>query len=88
MVDTDLSHINSTGRISNEDAILLLKPISIAEIEKAVRYANPHKAPRPDGFNAYVFKVCWSIVDNDVCEAIMDFLRSGILLNQLKVAKE
>lgn len=58
-----------------------------AEIEKAVQWADPCKAPGPDGFNAHFYKVCWPIVAKDASDAIQDFfLHSGKLLRQVKNA--
>lgn len=70
-----------TGKVSTEEAESLLKPVSIAEIKNSVLYANPHKAPSPDGFNAHLYKVCWPIIGADVCMAIQDFFCSGSLLS-------
>lgn len=52
---------------------MLLRPVNIGEIEEVARCANPNRVPRPDGFNAHFYKMCWPIIGNDVCEAIMDF---------------
>jgi len=34
---------------------------------------NPNKAPGPDGFSVGFFHKVWSIVGEDVIEAIMEF---------------
>lgn len=64
-----------------EDALSLSCPITQEEIEFAVKNANPNKAPGPDGFNAHFYKVCWSIIGADICDAFQDFFQTGLLLN-------
>ncbi|XXG82782.1 hypothetical protein AAC387_Pa10g0673 [Persea americana] len=54
----DLSHITPHGVLTDGDALDLMRPVTIAEIEDVVKSANPNKAPGPDGFNAHFFKVC------------------------------
>lgn len=49
-----------------------------------VKLANPNKAPGSDGFNSHFFKVRWPVVGKDVCEAVIDFFRSGKMLQQIK----
>lgn len=73
VVNSDISHIIQNWQVLSEVVDILVRPISIREIEEAIRCDNPHKVPRRDGFNAHIFKVCQSIVGNDVCGAILDF---------------
>lgn len=63
---------------------MLLKPVTVSEIEEAIKNANPNKAPGPDGFDAHFFKVCWPIIGKDVCDSIIDFFKHGSMLKQLK----
>lgn len=83
-IEQDLSLPNPFGRLNDENVAKLLEPISIEEIEYALKIANPNKAPGLDGFNAHFFKICWSIIGREVGSAIMEFFRRGPLLNQLK----
>ncbi|XXG82825.1 hypothetical protein AAC387_Pa10g0712 [Persea americana] len=80
----DLSHITPHGVLTDGDALALMRPVTVAEIEDVVKSANPHKALGPDGFNAHFFKVCWPIIGKDVCVSIMDFFTHGSMLKQLK----
>ena len=66
----NLSHIIPHGYVTEEDALNLMKPVTIFEIEEVIKAANPNKAPTPDGFNAHFFKVCWPIIGKDVCASI------------------
>ena len=47
----------------------LFLPYSRAEVEKALSQINPHKAPRPEGLNAFFFQKHWDIISDDVCAA-------------------
>ncbi|KAJ8622058.1 hypothetical protein MRB53_030587 [Persea americana] len=53
----DLSHITPHGVLTDGDALALMRPVTVAEIEDVVKSANPNKAPGPDGFTAHFFKV-------------------------------
>lgn len=46
----DLSHVTPHGYVTEEDALLLMKPVTISEIEEVIKGANPNKAPGPDRF--------------------------------------
>lgn len=75
-IEEDLSLPNPFGRLNVKDVAKLLKPVSIEEIEYALKIANPHKAQDPNGFNAHFFKFCWPILGKEVSSAIMEFFRA------------
>jgi hypothetical protein len=53
------------------------------EIRKVVFAMNKQKAPRPDGFSAGFFQKAWSIVGEDVSDAILEFFQTGRLLHRV-----
>ena len=40
------------------------------------------KAPGPDGFTDHFFKKAWSIVGEEVCQAVKSFFQSSSLLKE------
>ena len=54
----------------------LLAPFRKEEIEDAVFQMGPHKAPRPDGYEACFYHKYWSVIGEEVSEAILNFLNS------------
>lgn len=48
-----------------------------------MQHLNPNRAPGVDGFNGAFYKSAWGIIDEDLLEAINNFLRSSKLLNQV-----
>ena len=76
----DLSKILLHGVLTNEEALSLMTPVTISEIEDVIKAANSNKAPGLDGFNAHFFKVSWPIISKDVCASITDFFKHGSML--------
>lgn len=77
----NLSQVTPHGVVTEEDALSLMNPVTISEIENVIKAANPNKALGPDGFNALF---CWPIIGKDVCASITDFFKHGSMLKQLK----
>lgn len=55
---SDLLHIPIIGKLNEEDASHIYKPIEISKIELSMKSYSPCKPPGLDGFNAHYFKVC------------------------------
>lgn len=60
------------------------RPMENIEVEEAIKFSSPNKAPGPNGFNAHFYKICWPIIGKDVIKAIKDFFHNGNLLQQVK----
>ncbi|XP_074297176.1 uncharacterized protein LOC141627869 [Silene latifolia] len=72
------------GPVCNTDHhTILLAPVTKKEIKDAIFSIPNHKAPGPDGFSSAFFKDSWSVIGDEVCDAILDFFQSGKLLQQL-----
>ncbi|KAL2934657.1 hypothetical protein RDABS01_017776 [Bienertia sinuspersici] len=52
------------------------------EIKEAMFSISSNKAPGLDGYNSHFFKSTWSIIGEDVCQAVRDFFRTGKLLKE------
>ncbi|CAH9104768.1 unnamed protein product, partial [Cuscuta epithymum] len=61
----------------------LLAPITDKEIKEALFDIGDNKALGPDGFSSAFFKANWSVVGNDMVQAIKEFFRTGKLLKQI-----
>ncbi|GKC77883.1 RNA-directed DNA polymerase, eukaryota, reverse transcriptase zinc-binding domain protein [Tanacetum coccineum] len=78
-----LSYELFTTKLSEEEASKMVKPISNAEIKKAMFSIDDNKAPGPDGYSARFLKKAWHIVGNDVCIAVKEFFSTGKILGEL-----
>jgi hypothetical protein len=71
--------------VQQHDLHMLDTPIFEEEVWNTNRLLHSDKAPRPDGFTGQFYKVCWSIIKEDIMTAVLtvwrrDF-RNLILLN-------
>ncbi|XP_020259105.1 uncharacterized protein LOC109835548 [Asparagus officinalis] len=69
--------------LDDSQASSLIASITNEEIRNAIFSMPDNKAPGPDGYNATFFKSSWSIVGDEVTQAIADFFRTGKLLDML-----
>ncbi|KAJ6889558.1 hypothetical protein NC652_030338 [Populus alba x Populus x berolinensis] len=77
------------GTISASSASTMLLPISNAEIKTTLFSIPDNKAPGPDGYNAFFFKTCWSIIGDDFIAATRYFFTHNTLprcVNATRVA--
>lgn len=71
------------NKVSDLDSACMFQDVSKEEIKIAMFDIDDDKAPGHDGYSSKFFKAAWSIVGNEVCEAIRDFFRYGKLLGEL-----
>eukprot|EP00253_Pinus_taeda_P003668 PITA_03668 len=55
-----------TKLVTREDNFNLNRPVTVEEIEEAMKEMQNGKAPGLDGFNVDFFKACWKIVKQDI----------------------
>lgn len=73
--------------VTDQQAELLTLEFSNKEIKEAFFSIPGSKAPGPDGFNSTFFKKSWSIIGDEVCEAVRDFFLHGKLLKQVNCTR-
>nr|GEV68591.1 hypothetical protein [Tanacetum cinerariifolium] len=79
---------DDTGLIHEGDQIpqLFLKHFEVflgTSQKNAIFDIDGFKAPGPDGFTADFFKKDWGIIGNDICKAVRELFKNGIMLGQL-----
>ncbi|KAL0297855.1 UNVERIFIED_CONTAM: hypothetical protein Sangu_3176000 [Sesamum angustifolium] len=81
----NLDHLQPYAKhlISEDEAEQLIAPIQRHEIKAALFDINEDSAPGPDGFSSCFYKATWTVVGEDVCQAVMEFFNHGRLLKQL-----
>ncbi|KAL0350114.1 UNVERIFIED_CONTAM: hypothetical protein Sradi_4160600 [Sesamum radiatum] len=79
----DNAVFNRGPKLSSELALELCRVVTPEEVKQAIFHISDNKAPGPDGYSACFFKRAWHIVGDQVCTAVLDFIRSSRLLRQL-----
>ncbi|KAL0437766.1 UNVERIFIED_CONTAM: hypothetical protein Sradi_0484500 [Sesamum radiatum] len=69
--------------LTEDEACLLIIPVTEDEVKLAIFNIDETKAPGPDGYSCAFFKAAWPIVGGEVTRAIIEFFRTGRLLRQL-----
>lgn len=54
----DLSHFSTTGKLNSEEASSLGRHLEVDEVLRSIKEGTHHKAPGPDRFNSFFYKVC------------------------------
>lgn len=60
----------------------LTTPITVEEIQVALKSIKGNKSPGPDGYNSSFYQENWDIVGSDFVAAISQFFHSGFLLKE------
>ena len=68
---------------TTKDTKILDRPITMDEVQTMVFNMSPDKSPRPDGFQAFFFKKCWDILEEDLWRAIEASRNGGSLLAEI-----
>ena len=70
-------------KISSDMLNILSSEFSADEVQMTLFQMRPTKAPGQDGMNALFYQKFWHIIGNDVTNAALDFLNTGIMLLEL-----
>ncbi|XP_020240887.1 uncharacterized protein LOC109819544 [Asparagus officinalis] len=79
----DMNVIKLGPCLSDSQANLLQRAVSKEEIKEAIFSMSDNRAPGPDGYGACFFKSAWSIVGDEITQAVEEFFTSGKLLGTL-----
>lgn len=55
-----------------QQQIELLRPFADKELKDAMFHIDSNKSPGPDGFGSGFYKAAWSIVGQDIIEAVLE----------------
>ena len=55
---------------------MLLRPFLREEVEVAIKQMKPISAPGPDGMPPLFYQTFWSLIDEDICSAVLDCLNN------------
>lgn len=70
----------SLKQLTSGEAKILLKKISLAEVELALKQFPSNKAHGNEGFNMGFFKQMWDVIKLDISALLIDFLKKDICL--------
>ncbi|GJR51139.1 RNA-directed DNA polymerase, eukaryota, reverse transcriptase zinc-binding domain protein [Tanacetum coccineum] len=71
------------NKLTSEEALKMVRPISDSEIKNAMFEIKDSKAPGPDGYTSRFYKLAWSIVRTEVSQAVREFFLTGKLLGEV-----
>lgn len=69
-------------KVSEEDALQIIKEVTDEEIKTSMFDIGDSKAPGPDGDTAKFYKSAWEVVGMDVCRAVKQFFQDGQILGE------
>jgi hypothetical protein len=69
--------------VTQEQNSMLLRPITIEEVDEALQQTPKNKAPGPDGFTSDFFHHCWPMIRTEVWEILEDSRATGQVLQAL-----
>lgn len=61
LTSIDVNIVRQGKQLSSSDAKLLIQPVIVTEIDKALKGIDTNKAPRLDGFNSPFFLKAWGL---------------------------
>ncbi|XP_021773606.1 uncharacterized protein LOC110737576 [Chenopodium quinoa] len=76
----DLCTMRKGRQLSRGAQDILTSPVTVDEIDLALKGIDSSKAPGIDGLNSFFFKETWNIVKADVYARVLEFFRTGKML--------
>lgn len=75
--------ISKGAVLTEEQQTLLIQPFTVNDVKRALWSIDGNKAPGYDGFSSQFFKDAWETVGDDLCNAVLDFFKTGRMLQQV-----
>lgn len=75
--------VEDTSRISDNQALELIRPFSMEELKLAVFQMERNKSPGPDGFPVEFYQNYWDIVHQDLYGLLIDFFNGSLQIERL-----
>lgn len=72
-----------TKRLHSTQAEYMVREISDVEVRDAMFDIEDTKALGPDGFSSKFFKSAWSVIGDEICQAVKEFFHNGKLLKEI-----
>lgn len=69
--------VQQVPQLSEEMARTLAQPVTMEEVEDALRSMHPNKSPGPDDFQGVFFKFYWHILRDDIFSLIAQAFSTG-----------
>jgi hypothetical protein len=66
-------------KVTDEMNLMPCQPFEAAEVERALFSMGPSKAPGVDGFNANFYQKHWTLIKDEITDAVLGFLNGGHL---------
>lgn len=73
----------SDRKIPDDIGNSLIVPFIESEVKKVIEEMKSDSAPRPNGFGAHFFKVCWEIIKGNLMEMFKDWFNGNLDLQRL-----
>lgn len=85
LVSVDVQVLRAGPQISHAQALELIQPVNMLDVEAALKGIDDSKSPGIDGFNSFFFKQAWPIVKFDIFDAVAEFFCSNSLYSPVNI---
>lgn len=66
-----------------EQQLELIQPYTEKDVKQAIFSIDSNKSPCPDGYGSGFYKATWSVIGQEVTNAVLQFFENGKLLQQI-----
>jgi len=80
------SDLVKNSKLTDQEVAQLEEPLTMLELDKAVKEGNPKSAPGSDGFGMPLIKKCWNVLRFPLYNYILECLRKGKMTRNFRSA--